>query len=87
MKTKALDKVLKKCLPTCKTHEFNLREKRHCTCGVQAGRKELRDIIENANTKNKLLEHIEGVLMGRGFADPLVQEIQACFLNEVDREH
>lgn len=32
--------------------------------------------------KDALLKHIKDILIGRGFTDPLVQEIQAHFINQ-----
>jgi hypothetical protein len=38
------------------------------------------DILERLAEAERLLENIKGTLVGRGFSDPLVQEIQAYFL-------
>lgn len=42
-------KVLKKHTDRCKMHEFSLQEKRHCSCGVEGGRRELDRILAAAN--------------------------------------
>lgn len=45
-------------------------------------RAELEVLKAQLAAKDALLKHIKDILIGRGFTDPLVQEIQAHFINQ-----
>lgn len=74
MKTKAIEELIR-------FHDSRCDQQSVCDSSAEA-RAELQALKEQLAAKDALLKHIKDILIGRGFTDPLVQEIQAHFINQ-----